>query len=115
MVGCHAASLDPEEAKLRWGAWFESDPLVEGIVAGIDGARIVFRTNDLAGMRSACVHGMASVMLPEPLVPLLGLARLDAVVVDGPPMWLAAPAPSLELPRVRALWDTIAGLWDDAF
>ena len=39
----------------------------------------------------------------------LGGFRLE----QTPPLWIAAPRTSLELPRVRALWDHFVGLADE--
>lgn len=103
----HAASLLPSDARLRWLAWPGQDPVVDPIVAELD-ARVVLRSNDLAGIRAACVAGLGTAVLPDVLGDTLGLLRLDVLPpIQGPPLWLAAHRTALELPRVRALWDHI--------
>lgn len=105
----HAADLSPSEARLRWLAWTGPDPAVESLVASHPGARIVLRTNDLAGLRAACVAGLGTALLPDLLVAGHGLVLLpDLAAILPAPLWLAAPTVSLDLPRVRKLWDYLA-------
>ncbi len=109
----HAPALAPDVARTRFVAWTGGDPIVDALVEGLPGARIVLRSNDLAGLRSSCVAGVGTAVLPVPIADLHGLARLEGVDgVRGPPVWLAAPRTSVELPRVRALWDAIVVAWD---
>ena len=112
MGAYRAPDLPVAEAERRWLAWTRGDPLVELLMADHPGARIVLRTNDLAGLRAACVAGLGTAVMPTifaeyyGLVPLVGSeARLAEF--DGSPLWIAAPTTSLELPRVRALWDAL--------
>ena len=66
----------------------------------------MFRSNDLAGLRAACVAGMGSALLPDLLGERLGLVPLAGMQpLPGQPIWAVAPRTSLEIPRVRALWD----------
>lgn len=100
--------LPVEQARLRWLAYTGGDPIVEALVESVPDARIVLRTNDMAGIRAACLEGMGACLLPGPFVDLLGLARIEEFEpVQMPPMFLCAPSVSLELPRVRAVWDAI--------
>lgn len=102
----HAAELAPSEARMRWLAYSGSDPAVEQMLAQHPGAQIVFRTNDLAGLRAACAAGLGTALLPEVLAAGHGLVPIpDLPAVEQPPIWLAAPAVSLDLPRVRQVWD----------
>ncbi|MBC8073272.1 MAG: LysR family transcriptional regulator [Deltaproteobacteria bacterium] len=108
----HSPELPPHQARLQWLAWSGSDPAVERLVELHPGAQIVLRTNDLTGLRAGCVAGMGTALLHELLVAghaLVPLAGLDPIM--QPPLWLAAPTVSLDLPRVRKLWDFLA----DAF
>ncbi len=108
----HCAEVSPSEARLHWLAWTGPDPAVEKMLALYPGAQIVLRTNDLAGLRAACAAGLGTAILPELLAPAHGLVALsDLPAIVPPPLWLAAPSVSLDLPRVRALWDFLA----DAF
>jgi DNA-binding transcriptional LysR family regulator len=100
--------LPSAEARLRWLAYTGGDPVVEALVESVPDAKIVLRTNDMAGIRAACLEGMGACLLPGPFVELLGLVRIDEFEpVQMPPMFLCAPAVSLELPRVRAVWESI--------
>ena len=109
-----APGLPEADARKRWLAWPESDPIVDPIVQGEPGARVVLRCNDLAGIRAACVAGLGSAVLPDALGDPLGLVRMATFpVVPGPPIWLAAHRTALELPRVRALWDFIVRRFEE--
>ncbi|MGH1343551.1 MAG: LysR family transcriptional regulator [Nannocystales bacterium] len=100
--------LAPDDARQRWLAYTGRDPIVDDIVESVPGARVVLRTNDLAGLRAACQAGMGASLMPEPFVELLGLVPMEGFEpVQLPPLFLCAPSVSLELPRVRALWDAI--------
>ncbi|MEL6342223.1 MAG: LysR family transcriptional regulator [Myxococcota bacterium] len=109
----HAPTLAASVARLRWLSWIGADPLVEQAMAAIPAARVVMRSNDLAGLRAACVAGMGAALLPDLLGAQLGLPRLaDVPPVVGPPLWMAAPRTSLERPRVRAVWQLIQDRFD---
>ena len=100
--------LTSAQARLRWLAYAGGDPVVEALVESVPDAKIVLRTNDMAGIRAACLEGMGACLLPGPFVELLGLVRIEEFEpVQMPPMFLCAPAVSLELPRVRAVWEAI--------
>jgi len=112
LVAVRAPSADPEQARRRFVAFPAPDPLVDPLVATLPDARVVLRSNDLAGLRAACIAGLGAAVLPEPLVKLHDLVPLDGFEpFAGAPMWLAAPSTSLELPRVRALWDAVVEGW----
>lgn len=108
LLAYHQASLPAEEAALRWLAFVGTDPVVDPLVRGHDQARVVFRSNDLAGLRAACMEGVGTAVLPDLLGDGLGLQRLRGwQAVPGPPLWLAAPRTSLERPRVRVVWEAL--------
>ncbi len=101
-------NVSAEDARLRWLAYAGGDPLVESLAASVPEAQIVLRTNDMAGLRAAVLEGMGACVLPAPFAQRLGLVRLDDFEpMAMPPMFLCAPSVSLELPRVRALWESI--------
>ena len=102
----HAASLPTELARVHWLDWIDETPGVAQW-AGPE-ARVVMRSNDLAGLRAACVAGVGTALLPALIGKRLDLVPLEGFEpVMGPPLWMAAPRTSLELPRVRALWDFV--------
>jgi DNA-binding transcriptional LysR family regulator len=104
----HAPSVEPALAWLRWVTFVGDVPWLGPVLAEHPGARVALRCTDLAGIRAACTSGIGSAVLPEfvgltyGLVPLVGFPP-----TPGPPVWMAAPRTSLELPRVRALWDDV--------
>ncbi len=100
-----APRVSDAEARLSWGAWIGDDPAVETLVSEIPEARIVFRCNDLSGLRAAAVQGLCTVLVPDQLGSRVGLVPVAGFPsAHGPPMFIAAPRISLEIPRVRALW-----------
>ncbi len=110
----HAPHVPPSEARLRWLGWIGSDPAVERMLSLHPGAQIVFRTNDLAGLRAACIAGIGTALLPDVLASGHGLVPVPGIPSsEQPPIWLAAPAVSLDLPRVRRVWDHLVEAFAD--
>lgn len=110
-----APALPPDQARRRWLTFSVIDPGLEALIASIQGAAIVLRTNDMAGLRAACQAGMGACVLPLPLAVHFGLTPLEGFEpVELPPMYLAAPSVSLELPRVRAVWDAVVRSYNEA-
>ncbi|MEN0067202.1 MAG: LysR family transcriptional regulator [Myxococcota bacterium] len=107
-----APSLDEASARERFIAYLPKDPIVKELVESLPNARIVLRCNDLAGVRAACVAGLGSAVIPRPLAEHLGLVPTGLPTVQGGPMWLAAPTTSLEVPRIRAIWDAVIEGWE---
>lgn len=111
----HAPTLPLEQARQRWLTWLEDDPWVRAALERDPTARVVLRSNDLAGLRSACCLGLGTALLPEPLADFHGLVQLEGTeAFEGPPLWIAAPRTSLEIPPVRAVWDHILQHFDAA-
>jgi DNA-binding transcriptional LysR family regulator len=109
-----APTLPEGEARMRWLAWPPPDPIVDPLLEKAPDARVVLRSNDLAGLRAACVAGLGAAFLPDVVADPLGLVRMPALpTIPGPPLWMAAHRTALELPRVRALWDFITELFEE--
>jgi len=110
----HAPHISAQEARLHWVDFTAEGEDIANYVSTLPGARIVFRSNDLAGLRAAAVSGLGTAFLPVLLGEHLGLKQLaEPPAVMGPALFMASPKTSLERPRVRALWDHILAGFDD--
>jgi DNA-binding transcriptional LysR family regulator len=73
-------------------------------------AKIPLRTSHFASQLAAAVAGVGLALVPEPFVARLGLARvrttraLAAVALPRTELWLIAPRPLRDVPRVAAVW-----------
>ena len=114
VIAMRSPDLDDATARRRWLTFVQTDPIAARALAADPSARVVLRSNDLAGLRAAAVQGLGAALMPREAGEEVGLVPVAGVpAVPGAPVWLAAPKTSLELPRVRALWDFVVGEFRD--